>query len=244
MSRNAIVTGGSRGIGKAIVEYLTKQKYKVAFSYHKSEHASRSIENDICREGGVAHAYPCDVTNYEDTARFVNTAKKALGEIDILINNAGISQDRALFAMSEIEWRAVIDTNLTGCYNVTRQIIGNFIKKKCGCIVNVASVAGFFGVPGQTNYCASKGGVIAFTKALAKEVGRFGIRVNGVAPGIIETEMASSFNQKQIDDLKKLIPFNRFGTPNEVADLVSFLISDYATYITGQIFTIDGGLTS
>jgi 3-oxoacyl-[acyl-carrier protein] reductase len=162
----------------------------------------------------------------------------------VLVNNAGITRDKMLFLMSAEEWGEVINTNLNGYFNVTRNVIGYFMKMKKGRVVNVSSVSGQIGLPGQTNYCASKAGIIGFTKSLAKETAKLGIPVNCVAPGFIETDMTKRINEKHIEEIKKTIPMQRFGQAEEVADLVSFLVSDSARYITGQTFFVDGGLSA
>lgn len=244
MSKKAIITGGSRGIGATIVETLVRDGYDVAFSYLSNKESAEQIVRKITDNGGKAAAFQADTSNYESAGAFVNQAKEFLTDVDVLVNNAGITRDKSLFIMQKDEWDSVINTNLTGYFNVTRQLVGYFFKNKKGCIINVTSVSGLVGIAGQTNYCASKAGIIGFTKALAKEGAKLGIPVNCVAPGYIDTEMTRSIPEKHIEEIKAMIPMRRMGSAQEVADLVCFLSSDKARYITGQVFTIDGGLTA
>lgn len=243
MNKKAIVTGGSRGIGAAIVEALVNEGFDVAFSYVSNKEKADALVNAMTEKGAKIGAFQVDVSNFESATAFVNNAKEFLGDVDVLVNNAGITKDKTLFLMQPEEWNAVIDTNLTGCFNITRNLIGYFLKNKRGCIVNITSVSGQMGIAGQTNYCASKAGIIGFTRALAKESARAGIPVNCVAPGFIDTEMTKAMPEKHLEELKNIIPMRRMGIAREVADLVAFLASDKAKYITGQVFSIDGGLT-
>lgn len=245
MSKNIIITGGSRGIGKSIVEKYASAGYGVVFNYNSSNEASEKIVETIRESGGKAWAVKADVTDFDQAAQLINKAQEVFeGEIDALVNNAGITRDKNLFLMQKEDWDSVINTNLTGYFNVTRNIITYFLKNKRGCIVNITSVSGLIGLAGQTNYCASKSGIIGFTRALSKEAARAGVPVNCIAPGYIETDMTNQMNEKHLKELKKLIPMRRFGQASEIADLALFLTSDKAKYITGQVFTIDGGLTA
>ncbi|HEX3018713.1 MAG TPA: 3-oxoacyl-[acyl-carrier-protein] reductase [Chitinispirillaceae bacterium] len=244
MSKKAIITGGSRGIGSAIVETLASEGYEVVFSYLSNKKSAEELVRKITDKGGKAAAYQLDTTDYQSSIDFVNQAKNFLTDVDILINNAGITKDKSLFIMQKDEWDSVINTNLTGYFNVTRQLVGYFFKNKRGCIINITSVSGLVGIAGQTNYCASKAGVIGFTRALAKEAAKLGIPVNCIAPGYIDTEMTRLIPEKHLEEINNMIPMRRMGKAQEVADLVSFLCSDKARYITGQVFTIDGGLTA
>jgi 3-oxoacyl-[acyl-carrier protein] reductase len=245
LPKKIILTGGSRGIGAAIVATLAAEGHQIAFSYQSNSQAADRVVKEVAERGGTVFAIKADIADFETAGRFVAEAKEKLGnDADVLINNAGITRDKSLFIMAKEEWDAVINTNLNGYFNVTRHIIGYFMKMKKGCVVNMTSVSGFTGTPGQTNYCTSKAGIIGFTKALAKEVAKLKIPVNCIAPGFIETDMTASIDPAHMDQVKKMIPMQRLGQAAEVADLVSFLISDKAKYITGQVFTIDGGLTA
>ncbi len=239
--RVAIVTGGSRGIGCAIVKELCRNGARCIFTYLSNESSALAISEEIRAEGGVAIPVMADVRDYEKARLLVEQAKE-LGRYDILINNAGITRDRAFMFMSPEEWRDVIDTNLTGVFNITRASIISFLKQQGGNIVNLSSVSGIHPMPGQVNYASSKAGIIGFTKALAKEVGPYNIRVNAVAPGFIDTEMTQKIPAKMREKLIEMIPFRRFGTIEEVARIVLFLVSDESQYITGQTIQIDGGL--
>jgi 3-oxoacyl-[acyl-carrier protein] reductase len=245
LPKKIILTGGSRGIGAAIAATLASEGHQIVFSFQSNSEAAEKVVQQVSEKGGTAFAIKADVSSFDEAARFVAEAKEKLGnDADVLINCAGITRDKSLFIMPKEDWDAVINTNLTGYFNVTRNLIGYFMKMKKGCVVNITSVSGSVGMPGQTNYCASKAGIIGFTRSLAKEVAKLKIQVNCVAPGFIETDMTASIDPAHMEQVKKMIPMQRLGQASEVADLVSFLISDKAKYITGQVFTIDGGLTA
>lgn len=239
----AIITGGTRGIGKAILLSLCKEGVLCAFTYLTNQELSENLLRDIESMGRRAIAARVDVRDYDGVKQFVDSVKDTFGGIDILINNAGITRDKSLFMMSREDWRDVIDTDLTGVFNVTRSCITTFLKQKSGIIVNISSSSGIHPLPGQTNYASAKAGVIGFTKALAKEVAPYNIRVNAVAPGFIETDMTRVLSEKYRERLIKTIPAGRFGTPEEVARVVLFLCSNESAYITGQTIEIDGGLS-
>ena len=239
----AVVTGGSRGIGRAIVLKLSSLGCRVAFNYQKNEAAALALESEVKKLGGEIKASCVDIKDFKQVKAWIDETREHFGGLDILVNNAGIIVDKALMMMSPEDWQQVIDTNLTGFFNASRASIVTFMKQKSGNIVNISSVSGVIGLPRQTNYSASKGGINAFTKALAKEVAAFNIRVNAIAPGFIETEILSGFNDEQKKQIAQNIPLGRLGSVEDVAHCVAFLLSEEAQYITGQILCVDGGLT-
>jgi 3-oxoacyl-[acyl-carrier protein] reductase len=238
----AIVTGGARGIGAALVRTLCREGATCLFTYKSSSSQAEALAQEIRESGGRAVPVMLDVRDYDGARRLVTQAKEDFGGIDILINNAGITRDRSLMMMSRGEWSEVLDTDLTGVFNMSQSCITTFLKQKSGNIVNISSVSGIKPMPGQVNYSAAKAGVIGFTKSLAKEVAPYNIRVNAVAPGFIETDMLMQLHEKQRVKVLDEIPLGRFGMPEEVARTVLFLVSDEAAYITGQVIQIDGGL--
>ncbi len=238
----AIVTGGTRGIGRAIVLAVCEEGADCAFTYVRNQAAANSLADEVRRIGRRALAVQADARSFDGAKALVEEAKKAFGRLDILINNAGITRDKSLMMMNSDDWSEVIDTNLTGVFNTSRACIITFLKQKSGNIVNISSVSGIHPLPGQTNYAAAKAGVIGFTKSLAREVAPYNIRVNAVAPGFIATEMTMGLGEKTRDKFVKMIPLQRFGTPEEVAKAVLFLLSDDSQYITGQTLQLDGGL--
>jgi 3-oxoacyl-[acyl-carrier protein] reductase len=240
--QTAVVTGASRGIGRAIALKLADLGANVAFNYQSSEDHARTLEQEIAAKGVKAKASQVDIKSFEDVKKWMEETKAEFGGLDVLVNNAGIIRDKALMMMSPEDWQVVIDTNLTGVFNATRASIVTFMKQKKGQVVNISSVSGVIGLPRQINYSASKGGINAFTKALAKEVASFGIRVNAVAPGFIETEILSGFNEEQKKKITDLIPLGRIGAVEDVANCVEFLLSPEAAYMTGQVIVVDGGL--
>jgi 3-oxoacyl-[acyl-carrier protein] reductase len=236
----AIVTGASRGIGRAIAIALASQGVKVIVNYAKSSAGAEEVVKIITEAGGEAIALQADVSKAEEIDSLVQQTLEKYSRIDILVNNAGITRDTLLLRMKPEDWQAVIDLNLTGVFLCTRAVTKTMIKQKSGRIINIASVAGQMGNPGQANYSAAKAGVIGFTKTVAKELASRGITVNAVAPGFIETDMTSNLKNEEI---LKFIPLNRFGKPEEIAGMVRFLATDPASaYITGQVFNVDGGM--
>lgn len=240
--RVAIVTGGSRGIGRAIVLEFASQGANVAFNYLTSKNAAEEVKKEIESKKRRALVFHSDVKNLEAMKKLVEEVKEKLGRLDIIVNNAGILKDKALMLMEEEDWEDVIATNLTGAFNLVRAAIVTFMKQKSGNIINITSVAGITGAPRQVNYSASKAGLIGLTKALAKEVGPYNIRVNAIAPGYIDTDMLKELKEDYRGDLVNKIPLKRFGSSEEIAKIVAFLASDNAGYITGQTIVADGGL--
>jgi 3-oxoacyl-[acyl-carrier protein] reductase len=240
----ALVTGGSRGIGRAIAQTLAKDHgYHVLINYASNSNAAEETVQSIVAAGGSAEAMQFRVENLDEvTAALQGWLERNPGAvIEAIVNNAGITRDNLLMMMSESDWDAVVDTSLKGMYNVTKTLIQPLLRNRYGRIVNVVSLSGLKGNPGQMNYSAAKGGMIAATKALAQEVAKRKITVNAVAPGFIATDMTSDLPE---DELKQMVPINRFGEAQEVADLVSFLISPKAAYINGEVIHINGGLYS
>ncbi|HWP44059.1 MAG TPA: 3-oxoacyl-[acyl-carrier-protein] reductase [Blastocatellia bacterium] len=240
--RAGIVTGGTRGIGRTITMELAARGASVAFSFTKSAEAAESLVSEITSSGGRAMAFQADVADREAVERMVKDVKERFGAIDFLVNNAGITRDKLLMMMSEEDWDAVLDTNLKGAFNVTKPVVSVMVRQRRGAIVNIASVSGVVGMAGQTNYSASKAGLIGFTKALAKEVARRNITVNALALGLIETEMTAVLPEDYRQKMLEQIPLGRYGTAAEVARIAAFLLSEDARYITGQVIQADGGL--
>lgn len=238
----AIVTGGARGIGRAIVLMLAREGADVAFTYLKSNKEAEELKNEVEKLSRRCLALQIDVRDFEKSKELIQKTRETFGRLDILINNAGIIKDKALMMMAKEEWQEVIDTNLTGVFNVTRNAIVSFLKQKKGDIINITSVSGITGMSRQTNYAASKAGIIGFTKSLAKEVAAYNIRVNAVAPGFIETDMIAGLKEDYKEKLKQEIPLCRFGSVEDVSAAVKFLLSDAANFITGQVIIVDGGL--
>lgn len=237
------VTGGSRGIGKSLVEALLEQEAKVIFTYINSQDVSDALMREYNGKSMRLLAVRADCRSAGDAKDMINEAIEEFGQLDGLVNSAGITRDKALMMMTPEEWQEVINTNLTGVFNSCRAAIVTFMKQKYGRILNLSSVAGLMGMAGQTNYSASKAGIIGLTRSLAKEVAPYGVTVNAVAPGYIDTDMTANLKPGFKEKVLEQIPLGRFGSPREVSQLMLFLLSDEAAYITGQTFVADGGLS-
>ncbi len=238
----AIVTGAGRGIGKAVAIALSAQGAKVIVNYSRSADAAQEVVNQIAGFGGEAIAVQADVADAASVETLIAQAKEKFGRVDILVNNAGITRDKLILRMSEEDWDSVLDTNLKGAFLCCKAVAPLFVKQRAGIIVNIGSVNGRVGAPGQSNYSASKAGLIGLTKSLAKELGGRNVRVNAVAPGFIETEMTGGLKDDFKETVIKQIPLARLGVAEDVAGVVLFLCSDAAAYIQGEVITVDGGL--
>lgn len=238
----ALVTGASRGIGKEVALGLAKQGATVIVNYQSSEAKALEVKNEIEANGGKAAIYQCDVADFAKTEEMIQSLIKEYGRIDILVNNAGITRDNLVMKMSEEDFDRVLDTNLKSCFNTIKHMYRQFLKQKSGRIINISSVVGVSGNAGQANYAASKAGIIGLTKSMAKELASRNITVNAIAPGYIETEMTDAMPESAKEQVLSTIPFKRGGKPQDVANAVVFLASDMASYITGQVLHVDGGM--
>lgn len=241
--KSAIVTGGTRGIGKAIVLELAKRGANIAFNYSRSADEAEMLSAEVEALGVKVHVAQCDVASTEAAAEFVGQVKAAFGTVDYLVNNAGITRDQLILRMKEEDWDAVIDTNLKGAWNFSKAAIRPMMRNaNGGSILNISSISGVVGMLGQSNYSASKAGMIGLTKSLAKEVASRKITVNALALGLVETNMASEMNDEYREKIIAQIPLSRLGNVQEVAEIACFLLSSSAAYITGQVIQADGGL--
>lgn len=238
----ALVTGATRGIGKEIALTLAENGFNIALNYRKESEELESLIKEIESKNVKCLAVCGDVSNYEQVENFVKEIISEFGRIDVLVNNAGITKDMLLMRMKKEDFESVIDVNLVGTFNVTKNVIPYMMKARNGKIVNISSVVGISGNAGQTNYSASKAGIIGFTKSLAKEVASRNINVNAVAPGFIQTDMTNVLKDEIKEEISKNIPLKRMGTARDVANLVSFLVSENSNYITGQVINVDGGM--
>ncbi|TBX17223.1 3-oxoacyl-[acyl-carrier-protein] reductase [Clostridium perfringens] len=238
----AIVTGGTRGIGRAIALKLADHGANIVINYRNSDKEAEELKAILEEKGVKVLTVKCDISNFEDSKNLMNKCKEVFGKIDILVNNAGITKDTLIMRMKEEDFDNVIDVNLKGTFNCAKHASAIMLKQRFGKIINMTSVVGIAGNAGQVNYAASKAGVIGLTKSLAKELGSRGITVNAVAPGFINTDMTASLSEKVKEEASKNIPLKRLGDPEDVANLVGFLASDAANYITGQVINVDGGM--
>ena len=240
--RTALITGAARGIGREIALRLAKSGFNIAINYRKSSPKVDELIGELRNFGIKAEAISADVSSIDDAKNLVDKCFELFGSIDVLVNNAGITRDNLLIRMSEKDFDDVISTNLKGAFNCIKHAVPYMLKKRWGRIINISSVVGITGNAGQVNYSAAKAGIIGITKSLAKEIGTRGITVNAVAPGFIETDMTEVLPEKIKEQMLSLIPLKRIGKPADVANLVSFLSSDEASYITGQVINVDGGM--
>lgn len=242
MSKVALITGATRGIGKQIAITLAKEGYDIALNYRKENEELKSIKEEIRENNVECLAVQGDVSIFEECEQLVKQVIDKFGKIDVLVNNAGITKDMLLMRMKKEDFEQVIDVNLIGTFNVTKNAINPMLKARSGRIINISSVVGVSGNTGQTNYAASKAGIIGFTKSLAKEVASRGILVNAVAPGFIETSMTEILKDEVKEEIAKNIPLKRMGEAQDVANVVKFLASEDSSYITGQVLHVDGGM--
>lgn len=240
----ALVTGGSRGIGAAIALRFAQQGADVAFTYHSSEERAKAVEAELAALGVRAKAYRSDASSYQEAEALINAVLEDFGRLDVLVNNAGITQDTLMLRMTEEQWDRVIETNLKSVFNLTKHALRPMMKNRGGSIINMSSVVGITGNAGQANYAASKAGIFGFSKSIAKEMGSRNIRCNAVAPGFIETDMTHILDEKTKEAYLNAIPLKRLGRAEEVADLCVFLGSDLSTYISGQTISICGAMTT
>jgi 3-oxoacyl-[acyl-carrier protein] reductase len=238
----ALITGASRGIGKGIAQKFVEAGATVIFTYVSSDEKARALEAELTAQGGTAKGFKSNAAEFDASQTLVDEIMKEFGQIDIVINNAGITRDNLLMRMSEEHWDEIMDINLKSCFNITKAVMRPMLKARKGSIINMSSVVGVKGNAGQANYAASKAGIIGFTKSVAAELGSRNIRCNAIAPGFIETEMTGALDEKVVQEWRDAIPLKRGGSTEDVANLALFLASDMSAYITGQVINVDGGM--
>jgi len=240
--KNAIITGASRGIGKGIATMFAQNGANVAFTYSSSIDAANSLEKELKSYGTNIKSYQSNAASFDDSQKLIDNVLEDFGSIDILINNAGITKDNLLMRMQESDFDIVIDVNLKSVFNMTKAVQKTMLKQRKGSIINMSSVVGVKGNAGQSNYAASKAGIIGFSKSIALELGSRNIRCNVVAPGFIETEMTAKLNEDTVNEWRKGIPLRRGGTPQDIANTCTWLASDLSSYVTGHVINVDGGM--
>jgi 3-oxoacyl-[acyl-carrier protein] reductase len=238
----AIITGASRGIGESIARSFIAQGATVAFTYRSSEEKAKELEKSLTAGGGQARGFKSDASKMEDAENLVKEVLETFGGIDIVVNNAGITDDTLLMRMSEDQWDSVMNVNLKSCFNLTKSVLRTMLKARSGSIINISSVVGVQGNAGQANYAASKAGILGFTKSVALELGSRSIRCNAIAPGFIETEMTAKLDEATVQGWRDAIPLKRGGSPEDVANACIFLASDMSSYVTGQTLNVCGGM--
>lgn len=242
--KTALITGASRGIGKAIAEQFAAAGANVAFTYLSSDERAKKLEKELAGKGIKARALKSDAGSYEQSEQLINDILEEFGQIDVAVNNAGITRDNLIMRMSEEQWDEIMATNLKSVFNITKQLARPMMKNRGGSIINITSIVGIRGNAGQSNYAASKAGIIGFTKSIAQELGSRNIRCNAIAPGFIETDMTEQLDEETQKSYFANIPMKRFGKPEEVADACVFLGSDMASYISGQVISVCGSLNT
>ncbi len=240
--QTVLITGASRGIGKAIATRFAEKGAQVAFTYRSSKDKAKSLEEKLSEETEKVKSYQSDASSYEDTGDLIKKLQEDFEGVDVVINNAGVTDDNLLLRMKEEQWDKVIENNLKSVFNTSQHLSRLFLKQRGGNIINITSVVGLSGNAGQSNYAASKAGVIGFTKSMAQELASRNVRCNAIAPGFIETEMTEEIDDAKKEEFAELIPLQRYGQPNEVADVALFLASDMSSYINGQVINVCGGL--
>lgn len=235
----ALVTGGTRGIGKGICQKFAEEGATVVFTYLSSDEKAKALQSEL---GENSVAIKSDAAQLEQAEELINQIVEQYGQLDVVVNNAGITRDNLLMRMKEEDWDAVMNTNLKSVFNVTKAVQRTMLKQRSGSIINITSIVGVQGNAGQANYAASKAGIIGFTKSIAKELGSRSIRCNAIAPGFIETEMTEALDENVVEEWRKSIPLKRGGTPEDVANAVTFLASDMSSYVTGQTISVCGGM--